>query len=474
MNGQELRAPAVTRRASRIAFCALFVLAGSVGVSQSEPISLSPARTLGDKVNVEVTLQVGGELILSLPSGDVLKGKEELQRIPMNVNAKLLYDEQVTADRQDTTGTKQSVRTYHTAKALVEVEKGNQQPALSIENRAILVAADGNALSFASLNSSLTREELDLIEVPANSLLIDDLLPSELVEVGASWEHSADTLAALLGLDAVSMADARSMLAELDATQDIAKISLAGTVHGAVGGVATEIELKAKYNFDQKLRRITFLAILIKEKRSIGHIGPGLDIVAKQVVRIRPVPESETLANAVRAAKNVNTQTANAALKFESPHNRFRLFHSPSWYVTSDDKKLTVFRMVDRGELLAQCNVTMLDPSARPTLTLADFQNDIERTLDKRFGQFVSAKEETDTAGRRVYRVVVQGSVSDLPIQWIYYLFETQPGQRLSIAFTLEQSLTERFADADRHFLSSLEILPAQTAATGTPTPAQR
>ena len=47
----------------------------------------------------------------------------------------------------------------------------------------------------------------------------------------------------LLGLDAVSFTDVQSVLAEV--TGGKAKMTLSGAVNGAVGGVGTEIELKA-------------------------------------------------------------------------------------------------------------------------------------------------------------------------------------------------------------------------------------
>lgn len=306
-------------------------------------------------------------------------------------------------------------------------------------------------------------------------MVLDELLPPKPVALGTSWKHSDNLLAALLRLDAVSLGDVQSMLAEVDAKEQLAKISMAGTVQGAVGGVATEIEIKAKYSYDLRLKRIVVFALLIKEKRSIGHVGPGLDVVAKQIVKIKPVSQSEHLGDAAIATAKGAADEQARRLAFESPLNRFRVEHDRRWFVTTDDKKLTVFRLVDRGELVAQCNVAALDaaPAGEP-FTLAHFQRDIEKSLGEKFGQFVTAKEETDSAGRRVFRVVATGKVSELPIQWVYYLYTTKSGRRLSVAFTMEQSLADRFAHADRQFLSKLEIASLQTAATGTPTPAKR
>jgi len=54
-----------------------------------------------------------------------------------------------------------------------------------------------------------------------------------------------------------------------------------------------------------------------------------------------------------------------------------------------------------------------------------------------------------------------------LPIEWIYYLVQDRQGHRVSLAFSLEQSLRERFADADRRVVEALRLTvpPTPTAA---------
>lgn len=471
MPGQGLKSTTVYRISGGLFCCALSLLAGRAESNAAEAISLAPSRQAGQTVAVEVIMQVGGELLLSEPAKTVAAGPA-VRKLPMTVGAKLIYEERIIQLRSDEKGTSRSVRFYPGAKALVEIEKGNQKPVLSEGHRLIAVEAAGAATTLICPHEPLSREELDLIDVAGNTLLLDELLPSKPVAPGDTWKHSDDLLAALLRLDAVSLGDAQSMLAEVDAKTGEAKITLAGTVHGAVGGVATEIELKAKYTFNLKARQITLFALLVKEKRSIGHVSPGLDVVAKQIVKIRPLATSDHLDDAAVAAAKRATGDAAERLAFESPLNRFRMEHDRRWFVTGDEKRLTVFRLVDRGELMAQCNIASIDPvPAGETFALADFQRDIEKTLGKSFGQFVSAKEQTDPQGRRVYRVVANGAASDLPIQWIYYMYTTQEGRRLSVAFTLEQPLVERFGASDVQFLKSLEVLTPQTASTDKATP---
>jgi hypothetical protein len=452
----------------------VFLLACAGFAAASEKVTLATVRQPGDITKVEVMLQVGGELMLA-NAGATPGTDAAVRKLPVSVAAKLVYSEKALAVRQDITATSRALRRYDSAKALVTIDKGEQKPALSDDHRLIAVETTDGETTLICPGRSLTREELDLIDVTANTLVLEEFLPAGPVAQGDTWTHSDSLLAALLRLDAVSLADVQSMLSEVDEKQQVAKVALAGTVHGAIGGVSTEIELKAKYTFDLSQKRITLFALLIKEKRSIGHVGPGLDVVAKQIVKLAPNAEESVFFDGNTVSDRTAFGEVDKSLHFESALNRFAIDHDRRWFVTNDEKKLTVFRLVDRGELVAQCNLAPLDPpQAGQNFALADFQKDIEKSLGKKFGQFVVAKEETDARGRRVFRVVVNGTVAELPIQWVYYLLTTQSGQRLSVAFTMESPLVDRFGAADRDFVSALEIMPAQTAATGTPTPAKR
>ena len=66
--------------------------------------------------------------------------------------------------------------------------------------------------------------------------------------IGDTWTHSADLLAGLLGLDATSDVEVTSRLEQV--ADGLAKVVLTGSLRGAAAGVGTQIELKAKYNFD--------------------------------------------------------------------------------------------------------------------------------------------------------------------------------------------------------------------------------
>jgi hypothetical protein len=421
----------------------------------AENFDLRPKVTPRSLTHVESVLQVGGEALL------VNDGKKT--SLPMSVIANISYDESILASDLSA-GTSRSARYYKAANVVIKMAEGGQKPSLRPDRRLILASSDGSTARLVSPTGPLARDELDLIELPGNSLLVDRLLPTKPVAIDDTWTHSADLLAGLLGLDAASDIEVTSRLEQV--ADGLAKIVLTGSLRGAAAGVGTHIELKAKYNFDLKTRRVSYFALLVKEQRSVGHVGPGLDVVAKLLLKVTPIAESVHLTPEVIAQLPTPSRDL-SLLEYEAPSHTFGLEYDRQWFVTSDEPNVAILRMIERGELVAQCNISAI-LTVQKQLTLSGYQQEIQNSLGKNFGQFVKASENESAEGYRVFRVVAEGTVSGLPIQWIYYLVASADGQQqASLAFTLEPSLVERFGSADADLLAHLRFKtpPAKEAA---------
>jgi hypothetical protein len=448
-------------RTVRLFVAAFLVLVTASSAAAAAPTgekhSLAAKHLPGELTRVQTSLQVGGDLKLVDAAG-------KTSSLPMSVVANLAYDEAVLA--RDAAGKpSRSVRYYDDVRAVIKIDKGGEKPTLDNKRRLIVAQrGEAGAIELFCPAEPLKREELDLVDLPGGSLVIDELLPAKPVAIGESWTLSDATLAALLCLDAVSWSDASGILGEING--GIADIAVAGTLNGAVGGISTEIELKVKIKFNVQAGRIAQFAMLVKEKRAVGHIGPGLDTVAKILMNISPIPHSQHLTAAVVESAPRQTAPELLALGYTPRGGQFRFQYDRRWYVTEDDPKLTVLRMLDRGELVAQCNISAL-PKLEKSIPLAEFQRDVERSLGQNFGKFVAAGQTINEAGYAVFRVVVHGDVGGMPIEWIYYLVQDRAGHRVSLAFTLEQSLQDRFAGTDRAIVAALALTepPAPTAA---------
>jgi hypothetical protein len=241
----------------------------------------------------------------------------------------------------------------------------------------------------------------------------------------------------------------------------VARFELTGRVEGAIYGVPTVIEIKAKYRFDLKTKRIDWLGMLVKEDRQGSFVADGMDVVSRLQVMIAPAEEPETLADAVLAKLTLKPTEELTRLTFESPDGGWQCRCDRRWYVFTEHPKtpVIVLRLLDRGMLVGQCNLSSLpDRPADKLISLEEFQEDVRRALGKSFGEFVEAGQSSNEATYRVYRVVVHGTSSDISMRWIYYLVADQHGRQAAFTFAVEQGVVERFAEADRTLVQSLRF----------------
>ncbi len=463
------RSHAPTRRAFLLTgvAAALAVPALKAAEPASETFRLERSGETPQLARVTVDVNVEGHLRVN-PDG------KEVKQLPLTAEGKLEYVERLLAAG----AAPRSIRHYSAATASLKVNEATDNSELGESRRLVVVdCAEQRPLLYSPLGP-FTREEIELLETPFNSLVIDQLLPPAAIRLEESWKHGDDVLCRLLGLDAVSKSEVRSTLREVVEEQGrkIARLELAGTLDGAVGGVATGIELKAKYAFDFSAGRITWLTAGIGEDRSIGHAAPGFRLVAKVRVVRQPMPAehagaAEVSTEAVRGI-DLARHGGSELLLLDSKPGRFSLLHGRAWQMMADRPDVTILRLVERGDLIAQCNVSRLPPlEVGREVTLEEFQRDTQRALGQNFGQFIQASQGTTDTGLRMLRVLAAGKVSDIQIHWIYYHLSQGPN-RVAVVFTIETKLTEGFAAGDLPLVSTLRFTrDASSTTAGPPKP---
>ena len=419
-------------------------------------IAFRSQRRPANTDHVTVRLEVGGE------TNYTSEGKPRREK--MSVECNLEYFEKTLETPAGRDAAWRSVRDYQKVQADVKVGDGQFKPSLQPQHHLIAVeAAKPTALLFAPQGNP-TRDELDAIDIQANSLLLDRLLPEKPVAVGDHWPHAAELMAAMLGLDEVAKTTVQSTLREV--TPTVARFELGGQVEGTIYGVSTKIELRGRYRFDLRTQRIDWLGMLIKEERRGSFVDDGLDVVSRLQMIIAPAEEPASLAEAALAKVALKPTPELLLLAYESPGGGWRCTYDRRWYLHYDRPKTSVvkLRLVDRGTPAGQCILSSLpDRDPDKLVSLEEFQEDVRRALGKSFGEFVEASQSSNAANYRVYRVVVHGTASDIAMRWIYYLVADPHGRRVAFTFTVEQNLVERFADADKAMVQSLRFAEAWT-----------
>ena len=410
------------------------------------------SRTLGQIDRVKVEWKVGGEVI------DVVDKKEHREKLSVACN--LDYEEktlQVPTKAQDLST---SLRYYQQAEAAEMIGDRSFKPVLRSQRGLIAVRISSQKPLLFCPSGSLTREELELVDVQGNSLLMDRFLPDKPVAIGDAWQPSEELMAQLLGLDEVGQTDVKCEFMEI--TDEVARFEMKGNVSGAADGVTASIELKARYRYDLKRKRIDWLGMVVRERRQTSPVSDGLDVTSQLQVIIVPAEGTSRLDESDSTDFALNPTAESTRLSHVSKEGGWELLYDRNWHVYRDQKDLAaaVLRRIEQGEMIAQCNVSALAPGEPDKLvSLEKYQEDIQHALGSDFKEFVEAGQTGDKANRRVLRVVVRGSASDLPIMWNYYHIADQQGRQMACVFTFEEKYADRLGKADREIIDSLRFV---------------
>ena len=138
------------------------------------------------------------------------------------------------------------------------------------------------------------------------------------------------------------------------------KWSCPENIQGAIAGVASEIVIKARYYFDLRRGKIASLQLVARERRGIGHVNPGVEATSRLKMTIDLRTDSDELADRQVASMRGSAAWENQRLAYHSASLGIALEHDQNWFVTAEDNQATILRRMDRGELIAQCNVSVL------------------------------------------------------------------------------------------------------------------
>ncbi|MEX2026550.1 MAG: hypothetical protein WEH44_04605 [Pirellulaceae bacterium] len=393
---------------------------------------------------VSVDVQVKGQLLVQ-PTG------KPNRQLPIIAKGQLRYEERTAKDV--------ALRYYRAADAHIVVAEGGISPALDGRRKLIAVDLTTPRPTLYSPHSPLSRAELELLDVQGNTAVLDRLLPGRRVKVGDKWEDSPDVLAALLALDAVHQSNSSSTLLKVE--DNIAVVEFGGQLCGSVAGTPTDLNLAGTYCYDLTARRMASLALVIEEKRAIGPAEPGFEVSARIEVLIDRLQQSDALGDeALAAALRSSDKSENSLLlSHASADAGMRLLHGRRWRLMHENGTTAVFRLIDLGDVLAQCNLHRLaDLPAGKRPTLDEFKADVKKSLGTHFGEFQEAAADVTATGLRRLRVTVSGVVAEVPIRWIYFHLSDDAGRQASCIFTLQQDRLAQLAGDDLRITGTIAL----------------
>ncbi len=455
-----------TARSFLGAFLVACLMTNSAWADQGEAVQLVP-RADQNLMRVRIELDVKGNV--NVPDNPLVSRQSELT-LPIKSDATFDYEERYLRPPQvDPRSEVPTVeRYYHKASSSSQLNRNESTLQLRDSVRHVHVRRDSLPETIYAVDDYFSGDELGLLRIPVSSAAVDQLLPVEAVKVGDKYRPPHEAIVALLNLSAVIGSDMELEVVSIDPRH--VKMTLRGKVDGSVEGVPTVIRSIGKMVFDRQLGTTIWLAIALHETREIGKAEPGFDVAATIKMLRRPL--SETIALAATPPKLDSGRPIPEERIFvdlQSKQVGVGVLLDRRWKMMTDVPGSTVLRMIDTDRSIAQCNLrplAKLEPGKQ--LTLEAFQQDSRRTLGEQFSEFVEAEQRVSATGLRVLRVVAQGAVEGVPIQWTILHFSDDSGRRVLATFTMSADSVETFAGADVQFADSLRLLPTASGSLET------
>jgi hypothetical protein len=410
-------------------------------------VSMSGSADDDRVFSVRCRLEVSGDLQTAAPES---KGVT----LPLKVDGRLSFlERRLPAGGKDAEAFR-AARSYQVGEARIEVSGQPQENHLPADGRLIVAEGRSNGVRLWSPSQLLTFDTLDLLSTPGDSLALHALLPETEVEADDTWQPAFWVLPLLTGVEAVSKHELTCKLEKVD--DKFAVIAVEGSVEGAIDGAFTKIAVTGQVAWDLEGKHIRQAKITQTEERTVGVVSPGMKVSATMYVDRQPSSLDGPLSGSRVDSIPIVPEPGQLALQFNSPWD-FTFACDRGWHLFHQTKDVAVLRLVEKGSLIAQCNVSKVPQVAAGSHTPEQtFQGDVQTALAGQLQKIVKAEQLETTDGRWLYRVTGTGTSNNRPMTWYYYLCAAPDGRQVAYAFSLETRFVEQFANRDLGFARSL------------------
>jgi hypothetical protein len=426
---------------------ALGCVLAAAPAARPQSVDLGEAVKPGDCFRVRLRLAVKGDLL-------VLKEGTRLP-LPLEVAAAHDYSERVLSAGGP--GADKVARLYGAASSSVKIGGAKSERSLRPERRLCVAQRFKDQPLTYSPAGALTRDELDLtthLDTPA----LPGLLPGKAVAVGGTWRPADAAVLAVCGFEALSKHD---LAGKLESVKDgVAVFSVKGPVEGIDAGAIVKLTVEATGKFDVAGKRIVGLEWGQKDERDQGPVSPAWATQTTWAVERSATPTAAGLEDValVSIPPSFEPPASMVQLDFREPGGHYALLHERDWHHVAQTGEHGVFRLMDRGDFVAQATVTVWTKADKGGhLSPEQFKAALAKTPGWEPENELQAGE-IKAEGRYAYRLSVLGKLDGVAVLQNFYLVATPDGEQVVVTFTLTPKQADKLGARDLAFVAALEI----------------
>jgi hypothetical protein len=413
----------------RMLVSVLMLLVGH-GTAQAQTVLLAEAPLPKSCFRIELSMELAGKFTLQ-QEGKALHLKQ-------TASARHVFLERVL-EAKDGLAAK-TARLYQAAEATINVDGDTAKRAFRSDRTLLVTQRTREQLLTYCPQGLLTHEERELTE-HFDTLALAGLLPGKDAAVGAVWTIPNTVMLALCDLEGLVSGSLTGKLGEIQG--DLATGTVEGIVKGISRGAQVTMEIKARFAFDTKEKRLITVEWQQHDERLQGPVNPALTADVTYKVKRTPIVEPNELGEIalVRALSVPSDKMSN--ITYRDPKGRFELQHGRGWHLVGQQDKHLVYRLLsDRGDFVAQATLTPhtkdapgkmmeLDAFGRMMAEAPGWAQD--EVLEK-----LANVEMPAEGGLKVYRVGATGKLGGVPAIQYFHLVAGPKGDQLIVTFTMD------------------------------------
>jgi hypothetical protein len=350
-----------------------------------------------------------------------------------------------------------AARLYKTANVDIQVDKDKLNRQLRPERMFVVAQRDRDGLLSYCPQGPLTREEIDAVD-HFDTFAISGLLPQKAVEVGQSWTPAAGAVQALCHFQGLS--DNKLVCTLAGVKDDRATITVAGSAAGIDLGATVSATVQASCRFDLKSQRVVEVQWKQKDERAAGPVSPASELeIMVRVVRTTVDPVNELSDVALVPIPKGAPPREMTDLDCKDGDGRYTLRLGRDWQFVAKTKDHAVWRLMDRGEFIAQASVAIWKKAeAGKHLTPDEIKSIVANAPGWEQETLIKAGEVTLPSGQWAYLVAGEGDLDGVRAVQYFYVVAGPDGDQAMLTFTATPAQSQKLGTRDLEFVHGFQL----------------
>jgi hypothetical protein len=406
---------------------------------------------VGDCLRVSISMTLGGEMRVTRDGKPV--------PLKMAATAKHEFSERVLA--VTATGLLQkTARHYETAQATITTGNDKSERRLRSERRLLVAQQSKDQTLVYCPTGPLTHEELELSSEHFDTLSLTGLLPGKMVKVGETWKIANEVAQTLCSFEGLTTQDLTCKLEEVK--DQVARVSVAGSATGIDLGALVKLTVAGTYQFDLAGRRLTAVEWKQKDERAQGPASPATQVETTTTLTRSMIDQPASLSDValISVPEGLEVPAGMMLLCYhQDGKTPFDLIFGRDWQWVGKTSEHVVFRLMDRGDFVAQVTITPWESAAEGKhMSPEAFREAMAKTPGWEQGDVAQDGEIPAEKGRWIYRIAAAGTMDGIKVVQSFYLIAGAGGEQVVLAFTMTPAQAEKLGTRDLSLVQGLEF----------------